>query len=199
MSVLAGLAFSLLSGLAQAQPAAEEKRIYIVAPLRWDPGMTAVRPAQSQTPGDLGNLTGGIVFGMTPNDVNARLPEPAFGVSWSALPMAKEFSEDVRYFWVRLEGARDLRQGTEHCLGANSYVAFLFRSHGLFRLSYRLFPDADCPAVDAAAADIFARYVRLYRAVAVATHYATGSAVAVEVNDPTADYLTPTRWLNRER
>ena len=52
---------------------------------------------------------------------------------------------------------------------------------------------------EAAAGDIFARYVRLYRSIAVATHYATGAAVAVEVNDPTADYLTPTRWLNRER
>ena len=195
----ASVGLGLTAGFALAQPGTETKRIYTVAPLRWDTGMTAVRPAQSQTPGDLANLTGGIVFGMTPNDGNNRLPEPAFGVAWSSLPMAKEFPEDVRYFWVRLEGARDLRAGVDHCVGANSYVAFLFRSRGLFRFSYRLFPDAECPSVDAAAGDIFARYVRLYRTIAIATHYATGSAVAVEVNDPTSDYLTPTRWLNRER
>lgn len=197
--LVAGLLPWLLPASTTAQSPPETKRIYVVAPLRWDPEMNTERQGPPQASLDFANLTGGLQFGMTPTDVNARLPEPAYGISWSALPMATEFPDDARYFWVKLEGGRELRAGIEHCLGANSYVAFIFRPKGLFRISYRLFPDAACPDVSGAAGDIFGRYTRLARTIALATHYRSGRADVVDLNDPTANYLIPIRWQNRDR
>jgi hypothetical protein len=180
-------------------PAIVPKRIFAVPPVQWDGALLTSRPAVHQTPSDLANLTAGIVFGLTPTDVNARLPDPAPGVSWSSLPTAIEFPEDVRYFWTRLAGAQDLQTGLASCAGANSYIVFLFRTRGLFRLSYRFVPDATCPDPAPAVADIFARYLLLGSDVAVAVHYSSGGVQVVDITDPTADYMIPLRWRNNAR
>jgi hypothetical protein len=156
--------------------------------------MLANRPALPQTATDFANLTSGIAFGMTPAEVNARLPDPYPGLSWSALPEASEYPGEVRYFWSRMDGAGALRVGVTSCTGSASYVIFLFGSHGLFRLSYRLLPDQGCPRTTAAARDIFARYVPIGSVVALSVHYRSGTAEVVDVTDPTAGYLIPTRW-----
>jgi hypothetical protein len=178
---------------------AETKRIFTIPPTQWDNAMTRDRPAQFFTPSDLANLTGGILFGLSPREVNAKLPAPAPGVEWAALPFANEYPEDVRYFWVRLDAAPDLRKGMAGCAGATSYVVFLFRASGLFRVSWRLLADKDCPSPADAAGDIFARYLSIDRAVSVATHYRAGNAEVVEITDPNADYLMPYRWANARR
>lgn len=181
------------------EPAIVPKRIFAVPPVQWDNSLLTSRPASQQTASDLANLTAGIVFGLTPADVNTRLPEPALGVSWSSLPTAIEFPEDVRYFWTRLAGAQDLQAGIASCAGANSYIVFLFRSRGLFRLSYRFVPDAACPDPAPAVADIFARYLQIGSDVALAVHYSSGGVQVVDITDPTADYLIPLRWRNNAR
>lgn len=145
----------------------------------------------------MANLTGDIVFGLPPTDVNNLLAEPAPGVAWSKLPAANEFSEDVRYFWIRLAGSQDLQAAITTCPGTNSYIVFLFRARGLVRMSYRLVPDASCPDPAPAAAAIFARYLQLGREVALAVHYVSGGVQVVDVSDPAADTLLPIRWLNR--
>ena len=60
--------------------------------------MSRDRPALVLGLSDLANLTGGIVFGLSPSDVNAKLPTPAPGMAWGDLPFANEYPDEVRYF-----------------------------------------------------------------------------------------------------
>jgi hypothetical protein len=188
---------ALLLPLAGAS--AETKRIFPIPPIQWDNAMLRDKPAQIFGPSDLGALTGGIVFGLSPPGVNAKLPTPAPGIEWAGLPFANEYPEDVRYFWVRLDSLRELRDGINGCVGVNSYVVFLFRAQALFRVSWRLLPDATCPSAHDAAEDIYGRYLTLDRAASVAIHYRAGTAEVVEITDPHVDELIPYRWENRRR
>lgn len=190
------VSLSLPAGVAAA---GETKRIFPIPPTRWDSTISRDRPAQIHGPSDLGNLTGGIVFGLSPSEVNARLPTPMPGVESAELPFANEYPDDVRYFWARLDTVRELRSGINGCMGANSYIVFLFHNRALFRISWRLLPDNDCASARTAAEDIYARYLTIDRAAALATHYRPGKAEAVEITDPNAGYLIPYRWTNRQR
>ena len=178
---------------------AETKRIFALPPTQWDNDMSRDRPALRQGPSDLAALTGGIVFGLSPNEVNTKLPLPTPGIGWATLPSATEYPDDVRYFWVRLDAAGDLRDGMNGCASVTSYVVFLFRQRGLFRISWRLPEDAACPSTRAAAEDLYGRYLSVDRTVSLAIHYRAGKADVVEITDPSADYLLPYRWSNRQR
>ncbi len=156
--------------------------------------MLTFRPALQQTPTDFANLTGGIAFGMSPAEVNARLPDPSPGLSWSELRMANEYPGEVRYFVVSVDHAGPLRTNLTACPGAASYIAFLFSKRGLFRLSYRLIADKGCGDTNEAAQEIFSRYVPIGQHVALSMRYRTGRTEVVEVTDSTAGYLIPTRW-----
>jgi hypothetical protein len=178
---------------------AETIRIFPVPPTRWDNSMSRDQPAQLLGPSDLANLTGGIVFGLSPAEVNAKLPAPMPGVEWIDLPFASEYPDEVRYFWVRLDAVRQTLAGNTACAGAGSYVVFLFRDRGLFRISWRLLPDEQCASTRAAAQEIYARYLAIDGSAALASHYLAGKAEVVEVTDPRVDYLVPYRWANRQR
>ncbi len=65
--------------LTPAAVSAETKRIFAIPPTQWDSEMLRDRPAQRHSSSDLANLTGGIVFGLSPNEVNTKLPVPAPG------------------------------------------------------------------------------------------------------------------------
>lgn len=172
-------------------------RIFAPPPLAWDSAMTSSRAALHQTMSEFVALTGGVRFGMLPQEVNALLPEPLPDLNWSGMPLASEYPADVRYFWTRLEAVGGLGAGLGHCTGEGSYLVFLFTSNGLFRLSYRLLPDQKCPDPGEAARDILARYVPLGTNVAYSDRYrATGVAV-VDVTDATAGPLIPVRWRQR--
>jgi hypothetical protein len=181
----------------QSPPAA--KTILVAPPTQWTSDMLSFRPALSQTTTDFAALTGGIVFGMVATDVNAQLAEPTPGLNWSTMPLAGEFPEDVRYFWTRLEGSQQLAAGITGCAGANSYVVFLFRGRGLFRVSYRLVADAQCPNLAQTATDLMARYVQMGRELALSVHYRAGRVEVVDITDPSAGYLIPMRWQARGR
>jgi hypothetical protein len=178
---------------------AQTIRIFPVPPVRWDNSMSRDQPAQILGLSDLANLTGGIVFGLSPADVNAKLPAPVPGVQWIDLPFASEYPDEVRYFWVRFDAVREPLAGITACTGANSYVVFLFRDRGLFRISWRLLPDDNCPSTRAAAEDLYARYLAIDGTSALASHYRAGKADVVEVTDPSVDYLIPYRWANRQQ
>ena len=178
---------------------AQTKRIFTVPPTQWDNAMSRDQPAQILGPSDLANLTGGIVFGMSPAAVNAKLPTQTPGVQWIDLPFASEYPDEVRYFWVRFDAVREPLAGITACTGASSYIVFLFRDRGLFRISWRLLPDDQCPSTRAAAEDIYARYLAIDGTAALASHYQAGKAEVVEVTDPSVDYLIPYRWVNRQR
>lgn len=169
-------------------------RIFSAPPMRWDSAMTAGTSAVHQGRSDFSNLTSGVTFGMLSDEVNALLPTPYPVMGWGVMPQATEYPGDVRYFWVGFASAGPLRMATKHCAGAGSYLVLLFTNKGLFRLSYRLVPDAACPSVNEAARDVFARYVTIGSEVALTIRYHTGSADVVDVTDPGASFLIPVRW-----
>jgi len=184
---------------ATPQPAEVNKRIVVVPPLQWDSNLSSFHSPYHQTPTDFGRLTGGILFGMKPQEVNALLAEPIVGVTWNTLPAANEFPEEVRYFWIKLANARGLDGGVTACTGEASHLLFLFRSRGLFRMSYRLSPDAACPSVAEAATEILAYYATAASNVAISMHYRNGTSDVVDIVDPAAGYLIPMRWESRRR
>jgi hypothetical protein len=175
-------------------PSAPLKRIFLPPPVRWDNPMLSSRPALQQTATDFGNLTGGIVFGMSPSEVNAHLPDPYPGLSWAGLASANEYPGEVRYFGAPIDRIGSLRMDPTACSGSTSYLVFLFAPNGLFRLSYRLIADKSCADTDEAAQAIFARYVTIGQSVALSVRYQTGKTAVVDVTDPGAGYLTPIRW-----
>jgi len=178
---------------------AETQRIFVVPPLAWDHGLSRDQPAQTIGPSDLAALTGGIVFGLSPSQVNAHLPAPASGIDWAGLPSANEYPGDVRYFWVRLDAMHTPHGALPGCAGADSYVVFLFQRGTLFRISWRLLPDANCPSPAVAAREIYARYLAIDGTSAQTSHYRPNRAEAVDISDPDAGFLIPYRWENRGR
>ncbi len=194
-----GACFILVLGCghAVAQPVtsgADTLRIFVPPPLQWDNRSFTARAALQQGPHDLALINGGIVFGMTPGDVAKLLPGAPADLTWNTLRSTTEYPADVRYFWMQLSSLPAWREHITHCVGASSYVAFQFASRGLFRVSFRLLPDAACPSVTEAALDVFARYVRIGPDVALSVHYTTLDAAVVDITDPTASFLIPIRW-----
>jgi hypothetical protein len=169
-------------------------RVFVPPPLEWNHRTMTARSALSQTPYDLARINGGLVFGMTPEQVAAQLPGMPSDLAWNTLRTAREYSADVRYFWVRLDDLPDWRKRLGGCIGNASYAAFLFSQHGLFRVSFRLLPDAACASVTDAALDLFARYVTIGPDIALSVHYRSAAAEVVDVTDPTATQLAPVRW-----
>ncbi len=139
------------------------------------------------------------MFGLSPNEVNTKLPTPTPAIDWATLPSASEYPDDVRYFWVRFDATQELKDGINSCVGATSYIVFMFRQRGLFRISWRMPEDAGCPSTRAAAEDILGRFLAIDRSAALTIHYRAGNAEVVEITDPNADYLLPYRWTNRRR
>jgi hypothetical protein len=170
------------------------KRIFLPPPLQWDNVMLSNRPALQLTAADFANLTGGLAFGMSPSAVNAKLPEPYAGLSWTALTLANEYPGEARYFGVPIRAVGALRMGLTACTGEGSYLVFLFTANGLFRLSYRLVPDKSCADTNEAAQQIYAHFVPLGRDVAFSARYRTGKAQVVDITDPAADTVVPIRW-----
>jgi len=195
----------LTAGQAGAQPAAPTmvapaaasgpvKRIFVPPPVQWDSAMLSFRPALQQTATDFANITGGIAFGMSPGQVGALLPDPRPGLSWNDLQLANEFPGEARFFAAPVDRAGILRMGMTACTGTQSYLVFLFTANGLFRLSYRLIADRNCADTDQAAQEVFARYVPIGRTVANSARYRSGKTQVVDITDPAAGYLAPTRW-----
>lgn len=198
--MIRGLVLLFLCALAQAAAAQEPvKRLMVVPPLQWDPTVMTPRTLARQMASDVARLTGGIIFGMKPAEVGALLPNHGATPDWRDLPLATEFPEDVRYFFVRPSATGDLGAGMTGCVGDASYVVFMFRGRGLFRISFRLFPDAACPSVKDAASSITARYATLDPELVLATHYQNGVAEVVDLVDPGSGALRSIRWLQRRR
>jgi hypothetical protein len=170
------------------------KRIFLAPPLKWDNAMATYHPALQQSATDFANLTNGIGFGMSPSALNAKLPEPYPGLSWNGLALANEFPGEARLFGVPIAAAGTLRLDMTACTGVNSYLVFLFKTNGLFRLSYRLTADKACPDTNEAAQQIYAHFVPLRQSVAYSVRYRTGATQVVDITDPASDYLVPIRW-----
>lgn len=194
------LTLLVLCALAPAAAAQEPvKRLMVVPPLQWDPSVMTPRTLMRQMATDFARLTGGIIFGMKAPEVGAQLPNQGGIRDWQSLPLATEFPESVRYFFVKPSATGDLGAGMTGCVGEASYVVFLFRNRGLFRISFRLFPDNTCPSVKEAAASIMARYAIIDPELALVTHYRNGAAEVVDLVDPGSGHLRSIRWLQRTR
>ena len=156
--------------------------------------MVSARPLLNQTVSDFAAIVDGILFGMGPGEVNAHLPNPTKGVTWTALPQATEFQDDVRYFWVKFDDVPAMHAGSTACVGDESYIVFMFKARGLFRISYRLMPSAVCPRTAEALGQIFGRFVTMTTDIALSVHYRAGPLDVVDITDSTAGYLLSTRW-----
>jgi hypothetical protein len=182
------------TGAAPQAAAVSPKRVLLPPTLQWDTTMQNYRPALQQTATDFANLTGGLAFGMSPTEVNARLPVPDPDQTWSSLTLANEYPGEARYFTIRLAAAGVLRMDLTACAGAASTLVFVFNPNGLLRLSYRVVADKSCPDTDDAAQEIFARYVPLGQRVGFSLRYRAGKTQVVDVSDPTAGYVKAVRW-----
>lgn len=191
----------LLCALAPATAVAQEpaKRLFVVPPLQWDPSIMTPRTLMRQMMIDFARRSGGIIFGMKPAEVGALLPDQGGARDWQSLPLATEYPEDVRYFFVKPSATGDLGAGMTGCVGDASYVVFLFRNRGLFRISFRLFPDRACPSVKEATDNIVARYAIIDPELVLVTHYQNGVAEVVDLVDPGSGHLRSIRWLQRSR
>jgi len=169
-------------------------RVFVPPPLEWNKRSVVTRPALQQTPHDLAAVNGDLVWGMTPQQVAAKLPGMSPDLSWNGLRAAREFTTDVRFFWMRLNDLPAWRDSLHACVGGASYVAFLFSGNGLFRVSFRLLPDAACESVTNAAVDLLARYISIGPTVALSVRYRSMQAEVVDITDPTASLLIPVRW-----
>jgi hypothetical protein len=136
----------------------------------------------------------GMIFGMRPEDVGLRLPQPAKELHWNDLPVAPEFTDEVRYTWLRMSGAGELIAPINACFGAPSYIVVMFRASGLFRVSWRFLPDPGCRDVTRAAAELYATFTPIASTVALSVHYHTGYAEVVDVTDPHGTILVTQRW-----
>jgi len=168
--------------------------LFVPPPLEWNNRTMIARPGLQQSAHDLALINGGVVFGMTPDQVANQIPNMPAGTSWNTLRSAREYLSDVRYFWVRLDDLPLWRAIMPSCIGSASYAAFLFTGNGLFRMSFRLLPDAACPSVTSAAVELFSHYIAVGPSVALGVRYRSMQAEVVDVTDPTAGSLIPVRW-----
>lgn len=192
VAVLAGV-LSFAGRAAVAQPAIP-KRILVAPTLQWDSDGVRWRFLAQQTETDLGRLMAGLTFGLRPEQVNPLLPHPVAAPGWADMPVAEEFADEVRYTWLHMKVADELMKPVQACFGPASYIVLLFRTAGLFRVSWRFLPDPSCPDVTRAAAEMFATFVPIASTVALAVHYRTGYAEVVDVTDPRAGLLVTQRW-----
>lgn len=109
--------FVLLPVAAGAQSPDSTKRLLVVPPIQWDVGAGTFRSAHRQGITDFANLTGGIAYGLKPQEVNALLAEPRPAAALNNMPLAPEYPEDVRYFWIRLKSGSALDAGMKACVG----------------------------------------------------------------------------------
>ncbi|CAF1446952.1 unnamed protein product, partial [Didymodactylos carnosus] len=81
----------------------------------------------------------------SPQNVNSYLPKQFSAPTWTHLPRADEYKQDVvKYFWLKLSEFGD--EITKFIppnvsIEESSYVCFLFFDQKLFRISIRLFHD----------------------------------------------------------
>jgi hypothetical protein len=175
-------------------PQGQTLHVFVPPPLEWNNRTMVARPSLQQSSHDLAVMNGDVVFGMTPEQVAGQIPGIPAGLNWNTLRTAREYSSDVRYFWVRLDELPLWRAMMHSCIGSPSYAAFLFSGNGLFRISFRLLPDAACPSVTDAAVELFSHYISIGPGVALSVRYRSMQAEVVDVTDPTAASLIPVRW-----
>ncbi|HEY1933903.1 MAG TPA: hypothetical protein VGG99_17965 [Acetobacteraceae bacterium] len=177
------------------RPPTIPKQILVLPTLQWDADGERWRYAAEQGDIEVERALDGMDFGMSPAQVNKLLPHPAPSLSFDDLPPAPEFPEPVRYTWMHMMVARDMMVPVKSCFGAASYIVVLFRTSGLFRVSYRFLPDQNCPNPRPAADELYARFVPIDSTIAFSVHYHTGFAEVVDITDPHAGILVSERWL----
>lgn len=99
---------------------------------------------QASLQADFGDGFGDFKFGMSPEEVNAKLPTHFASIDWTSMPKDSMYSTaEVKYFWVPLAAFENLPRWKfyEKCATGQSYVAFLFLDKRLFRVSVRFAPD----------------------------------------------------------
>jgi hypothetical protein len=198
-AALAAQLMLIMCGSSTAQPVVVTKPILVLPTLQWTATASTWKYAVLPDAGQINALLGGLNFGMTPEEVGQHLPGRSSALHWDDLPDAKEYSKDVRYFWLPMQAADRLTGPIQSCYGAPSSVNLLFFNQALFRISWRFLPDQKCPDVSDAAEDLYAAFVPIAPSVVISTHYTNGPAEVVDVTAPNAGPLISVRWQGRPR
>jgi hypothetical protein len=200
--VRAALAAELMlitGGALTAQPVVVTKPILVLPTLQWTATASTWKYAVLPNAGQIDALLGGLHFGMTPEEVGQHLPGRSSALHWDDLPNAKEYSKDVRYFWLPMQAADSLIGPIQSCYGEPSSVNLLFFNQALFRISWRFLPDQKCPDVSDAAEDLYAAFVPIAPSVVISMRYESGPAEVLDVTAPNAGPLISVRWQGRIR
>lgn len=139
----------------------------------------------------------GLHFGMSPEEVNARLAHPVPSVAKAALTEVSYLAPaEVDSFAVGLVDAGDLKPIITSCFGAPSRVVFMFADRKLYTLSFRFEHDGKCPAAaTAAAADaLFQHLLAIPPAAMPSEHYRVGDVDVVDAWDKSVESVVRRRW-----
>ena len=173
---------------------ANSKRLLVAPELKWESNLQYWSYEYSHSTDRRTTVMGGLTFGMDAEEVSRVVTPQDPELHWPDLPVATEFSEEVRYISLPLQQVAELRTKVSSCFGAPSYVVIMFRDAGLFRISWRFLPDPACPDPREAARDVFASVVAIARTDGVSLHYRTRFAEVVDLSDPDAGPLLADHW-----
>ena len=140
----------------------------------------------------------GLHFGMSPEEVNARLAHPVPSVAKTALTEVPYLAPaEVDSFTVGVAAAGDLKPIITSCVGAPSHVVFMFTDRKLYTISFRFEHDGQCPNVAAAADAVFQRLLAIPPAAMPTEHYHVGDVDVVDAWDKSVDSVVRRRWRGR--
>lgn len=134
-------------------------------------------------------------FGMSPEEVNARLAHPLASVAPGALAQVPYLlPAEVDAFTVGLADIGDLKPFIPSCYGAPSRVVFQFVARRLYAISFRFEHDTACPNAANAADDMFARLLPIPEDAMPSERYRVGDVDVVDAWDKSVDSVVRRRW-----
>lgn len=137
----------------------------------------------------------GLHFGMSPEEVNARLAHPVPSVATAALTEVPYLvPAEVDSFTVGLAEAGNMKPIIPACFGAPSRVVFMFTNRKLYTISFRFEHDSTCPSVAAAADALFQHLLGIPPAAMPTEHYRVGDVDVVDAWDKSVDSVVRRRW-----
>jgi len=134
-------------------------------------------------------------FGMSPEEVNARLAHPAPSVAPAALTKIPYLlPAEVDAFTAGLADIGDLKPFIQSCYGEPSRVIFEFVARKLYALSFRFEHDKTCPNAAKAADDLFAHLLAIPEDAMPSERYRVGDVDVVDAWDKSVDAVVRERW-----
>jgi hypothetical protein len=140
----------------------------------------------------------GLHFGLSPEEVNARLAHPLPSVAKASMTEVPYLAPaEVDSFTIGLADAGDLKPIIRSCFGAPSRVVFMFADRKLYTISFRFEHDSKCPSVAATADELFQHLLTIPPAAMPTEHYYVGDVDVVDAWDKSVDSVVRRRWRGK--